>query len=53
MQHADAIIVPVELRAGMLAEATLAVAIEPVGGSPTGAPTGDVIAKGTPGKIDL
>ena len=53
LQHADAIIVPVELRAGMLAAATLAVSIEPVGGSPTGAPTGDVIAQGALAKLTL
>ncbi len=53
VQHADAIIVPVKLRAGMLAAATLAVSIEPIGGSPTGAPTGAVIAKGALAKLTL
>ena len=53
MQHADAITVPVDLRAGILAAATLAVSIEPVGGSPTGAPTGEVIAKGALAKLTL
>jgi anti-sigma-K factor RskA len=51
--HADAIIVPVALRAGLLAAATLAVSTEPLGGSPTGAPTGDVIAKGALAKLTL
>ncbi|WP_419809409.1 anti-sigma factor [Sphingomonas sp.] len=34
-------------RARLAAAAVLAVSIEPVGGSPTGAPTGPVVAKGT------
>lgn len=44
--RADAIVVPASLRDGLLAAATLAVSIEPVGGSPTGAPSGNMIAKG-------
>jgi len=51
--HADAIVVPTGLRKALLAAATLAVSIEPAGGSPTGAPTGDVIAKGTLAKLTL
>ena len=42
----QAITVPAALRNDMLALATLAVSLEPQGGSPTGAPTGDVIAQG-------
>jgi len=53
MAHADAIVVPTRLRNALLAAATLAVSIEPVGGSPTGAPTGDVIAKGALAKLTL
>jgi anti-sigma-K factor RskA len=33
-------------RARMAAGATLAISLEPIGGSPTGAPTGPVVAKG-------
>ena len=53
MGHADAIVVPTSLRDALLAAATLAVSIEPVGGSPTGAPTGEVIAKGALTKLTL
>jgi anti-sigma-K factor RskA len=53
MVHADAIVVPKALRNALLAAATLAVSIEPVGGSPTGAPTGEVIAKGALAKLTL
>ncbi|MCP3878759.1 MAG: hypothetical protein GY701_10270, partial [Sulfitobacter sp.] len=39
------ILVPAELRS-QAAQITLAISDEPVGGSPTGAPTGDVLAAG-------
>jgi anti-sigma-K factor RskA len=39
--------VPPDLAAALLTEATLAVSREPVGGSPTGLPTGPVVALGT------
>lgn len=42
----QAITVPAALRNDMLAQGTLAVSLEPPGGSPTGLPTGEVIAKG-------
>lgn len=42
----QAITVPRALRNEMLAQGGLAVSIEPPGGSPTGQPTGDVIARG-------
>ena len=42
----QAITVPAALRNQMLAQATLAVSLEPTGGSPTGAPSGEVIARG-------
>lgn len=42
----QAITVPAALRNDMLAQGTLAVSLEPPGGSPTGLPTGDVIAQG-------
>jgi len=42
----QAITVPRALRNDMLAQGGLAVSIEPPGGSPTGQPTGDVIARG-------
>jgi anti-sigma-K factor RskA len=38
--------VPMALRAAMLTGTTLALSVEPAGGSPTGAPTGPVIAAG-------
>lgn len=41
-----ALVLSPENRARIAAGATLAVSIEPVGGSPTGAPTGPVVAKG-------
>lgn len=37
---------PADVRADLAAGATLAVSIEPTGGSPTGAPTGAVVASG-------
>lgn len=42
----QAIPVPVNLRGLIQVAATLAVSLEPPGGSPTGLPTGRVIAKG-------
>jgi anti-sigma-K factor RskA len=39
-------IVPDALRAAMAADTVLAISIEPVGGSPTGLPTGPVVASG-------
>lgn len=38
--------IPDALRAGLGTDALLAVSVEPVGGSPTGQPTGPVVAKG-------
>jgi anti-sigma-K factor RskA len=40
------IVVPIELRGGLAEGATLAVSVEPSGGSPTGLPTGQVVASG-------
>ncbi len=40
------VVVPPQLRPHVSADSTLAVSIEPVGGSPTGQPTGPVIANG-------
>jgi anti-sigma-K factor RskA len=40
------VVVPPELLPHVSADSTLAVSIEPVGGSPTGQPTGPVIANG-------
>lgn len=40
-------VVPAERLAGLQPGATLAISIEPPGGSPTGAPTGPVVATGT------
>jgi anti-sigma-K factor RskA len=39
--------VPPELRAHVSADSALAITLEPLGGSPTGGPTGPVVAKGT------
>ena len=41
------IVVSAELRPHFRQAATLAVSVEPVGGSPTGLPTGQVVAAGT------
>lgn len=38
--------IPAELRPAMAADTVLAISIEPAGGSPTGAPTGPVVAAG-------
>lgn len=46
-QHAARMVVPAALRGGLAADALLAVSIEPAGGSPTGLPTGPVVAKGS------
>lgn len=51
--HADAVSVPSKLRDSLLAAATLAVSLEPAGGSPTGAPTGAVVAQGALAKLTL
>lgn len=40
------LVIPPALRAQAAAQAVLAVSLEPIGGSPTGAPTGPVIATG-------
>lgn len=40
------IVVPAEMRGGLAEGATLAVSLEPVGGSPTGLPSGQVVASG-------
>lgn len=42
----NAMTVPAADRARLLAGATLAISVEPLGGSPTGLPTGPVVAKG-------
>jgi anti-sigma-K factor RskA len=41
------VIVPPELRPHVTADSVLAISVEPPGGSPTGQPTGPVIANGT------
>jgi anti-sigma-K factor RskA len=46
-----AITLPAALRTVTAAGATLAVSLEPAGGSPTGKPTGPVIAAGKINKI--
>lgn len=45
-RHAGHMVIPEAMRAGLSADALLAVSIEPSGGSPTGVPTGPVVAKG-------
>ena len=44
--HTGRMSIPQALRAGLGADALLAVSVEPLGGSPTGQPTGPVVAKG-------
>lgn len=44
--HAGRMVIPESMRAALAADALLAVSIEPSGGSPTGQPTGPVVAKG-------
>jgi anti-sigma-K factor RskA len=39
--------VPRELQPHVSADSTLAITLEPLGGSPTGDPTGPIVAKGT------
>jgi anti-sigma-K factor RskA len=39
--------VPAELQPHVTADSTLAITVEPLGGSPSGAPTGPIVAKGT------
>lgn len=46
-RRAGSMVVPEAIRGGLAGEALLAVSIEPAGGSPTGLPTGPVVAKGT------
>jgi anti-sigma-K factor RskA len=46
VQHAQPVQVPADLRASLGAKAIVAVTIEPPGGSPSGKPTGPIIAKG-------
>lgn len=46
-EHPHALQTPASLRGQVVAKAILAVSLEPPGGSPTGAPTGPVIATGT------
>nr|WP_277813637.1 anti-sigma factor [Sphingomonas melonis] len=43
---AGRVVVPAGLRAEMAADTVLAISIEPAGGSPTGLPTGPVVAAG-------
>jgi anti-sigma-K factor RskA len=45
-QHAQPVMVPANLRAALGPKALVAVTIEPPGGSPSGKPTGPIIAKG-------
>jgi anti-sigma-K factor RskA len=40
------IVIPDDLRRALVEGSTLAVSLEPAGGSPTGAPTGPIVAKG-------
>ena len=44
--QASTLTIPAALRAGLGTDALLAVSVEPLGGSPTGQPTGPVVAKG-------
>lgn len=46
-QNDDDIVIPVEMREQLRNGVTLAVSLEPFGGSPTGQPTGPVVASGT------
>ncbi len=41
------LVIPADLRGGIADGTTLAVSLEPFGGSTTGAPTGPVVASGT------
>ncbi len=44
--HAQRVIIPEQLRADAAADTTFAVSLEPAGGSPSGSPTGPVVASG-------
>lgn len=44
--HAQRVVIPEQIRADAAADTTFAVSLEPVGGSPSGAPTGPVVASG-------
>lgn len=48
---AAAMRIPASLLAGLQVSATLAISVEPPGGSPTGQPTGPVVAKGSLARI--
>lgn len=48
---AAAHVLPKDVRADLAAGATLAISVEPTGGSPTGAPTGPVVATGKLTKV--
>ena len=45
--RAQTIAVPSDLRRALTAGSTLAISLEPVGGSPQGVPTGPIVAKGS------
>ena len=45
--RAQTIEVPSDLRRALTAGSTLAISLEPVGGSPQGVPTGPIVAKGS------
>jgi anti-sigma-K factor RskA len=45
--RAQTIAVPADLRRALIAGSTLAISLEPVGGSPQGVPTGPIVAKGS------
>lgn len=47
LKGAQAHVIPKALRGAVTKGATLAISLEPAGGSPTGAPTGPVVAAGT------
>jgi anti-sigma-K factor RskA len=44
--HAQRVVIPEQIRADAAADTTFAVSLEPEGGSPSGAPTGPVVASG-------
>ncbi|MGH8031229.1 MAG: anti-sigma factor [Luteimonas sp.] len=45
--HAQRVVIPERIRRDATADAVFAVSLEPAGGSPTGSPTGPVVAKGS------
>jgi anti-sigma-K factor RskA len=47
IDKAHTVEVPADLRAALAAGSVLAITLEPPGGSPHGAPTGPIIAKGS------